>query len=674
MKKLGQNGRVIILFCIVLTIFLGYAMRLMFVQLVNGEEYLSKATQHSQRSVSVEAARGEIVDRYGRPLAVNRSCYNVIFDGAFMPKKSRNDIILELTEIFTAENVKWNESLPITRTEPYQFIEGSEKAAARVKKDLGLQNYATAQHVIDHLCESYDISEEYTNEQRRIVAGVRYEMEKSDFSAVNRYVFAEDVSMDIVTKVKENSTVLTGVDVAEGTIREYVGGNIAPHIIGTISKIYAEDFEGYEDMLSKGYTYESKIGRDGIEKAYESELKGKNGTRVIEFDEKGNVVSSVETVAPVPGNTVKMTIDSALQKVAYESLERQIKHLNETAPEGKGKEADAGAVVVVHVPTGEILAAVPYPSYNSNDYSALYNQLAADPLKPLFNRALNGVYAPGSTYKPSVATAGLAEGIITRNSNILCNRRYTYYSDYQPHCLSAHGQINVVTALSYSCNIFFYDTGRQLGIDTVNKYSSLYGLGQKTNLEIPTASGHLASPEYREKYNREWYPGDVLQASIGQSDNGVTPLQLAQYAATIARDGVRYESHLVKSVNSYGMDKVISETTPVVAAQIENKNDAFKVVKEGMLACARTGSARGWFANYPIDVAAKTGTPETSEFPNSVFISFAPVENSEIAVAVVIEKGWHGYTGAPVARDIYDYYFSSIKNAGNMQTEETLIS
>ncbi|SDN57430.1 penicillin-binding transpeptidase domain-containing protein [Acetanaerobacterium elongatum] len=672
MKPSSTIARTLVLFLFALLIFIAYSLRLMQLQLVEGADYRDQANKHTERSVSVTAARGEIVDRNGRPLAVNRSCYNIVFDGAFMPKKLQNDIIIKLTDIFTAAGVEWNETLPLTKgAGPYDFTPDSDKAVAKLKSDLGLQTYATPQHVIDEMMSRYSISNDYTPEQQRIIMGVRYEMQRLEFSAVTPYTFATDVNMDIITKIKENSIALPGVDIQEGTVREYLSEDIAPHIIGQIGPIYAEE---YADLKNKGYKLNDVVGKDGIEKAFEDQLRGKDGTNLMEFDNKGALLSTKQVEAPKPGNTVMLTMDSILQKVAQESLPRQIKHLNETAEEGKGKEANAGAVVAVDVKTGDVLAAATYPSYNINSFKKDYATLSKDGLFPLMNRAINGLYAAGSTFKPVVATAALAEGVITRSSHVTCNGVYTFFDDYQPRCLSAHGSINVITALEHSCNIFFYDTGRLTGIDTIDQYAALYGLGQKTGIEIPESIGQVASPDYCKKNNITWNAGDVLQASIGQSYTQVTPLQLAQYTATIARRGVRLESHIVKDILSYNLDQTVSETKPVVAATIEDKNNAFETVIDGMVACAKTGSASGSFGNYPIPVAAKTGTPESKQYPNSVFITFAPVDNPQIAIAVVIEKGWHGYTGAPVARDIYNAYFAEKQSTTALPKEETLLS
>ncbi len=672
MKPRSALIRTLSLFLVALVIFVTYGLRLMQLQLVQGDSFYAQTQKRTQRTVTVPAARGEIVDRNGRPLVVNRSCFNIVFDGATMPKKRQNEIILALTEIFTEEGEEWISNLPLAISgDSYAFTDASDSAIEAVKSNLGLQTYATAEHVMTELLDRYNISEEYTPAQQLTIAAVRYEMQRKEFSAVTPYTFAEDVSMDIVTKIKENSLTLTGVDVQESTVREYVSEDIAPHIIGRIGPIYAEE---YAELKEKGYGLNDIVGKEGIEKAFEDDLRGTAGTSIIEYDGSGAVINVTEVTPPQPGNTVMLTIDAGLQKVAQEALANQIAYLNEHHSEGKGKEADAGAVVVVDVATGDILAAATYPSYNINEYQRNYNALLEDSRKPLINRALTGRYAPGSTFKPMVATTALSEGIITRNSHVTCNHVYTFFNDYQPRCMSAHGSINVITAIAVSCNIFFYETGRLTGIDTIAEYAGKFGFGQNTGIELPEAVGQVASPALREKNNSKWYHGDILQASIGQSDTLATPLQLAQYVATIARRGVRLESHIVRSVYSYNLDKTIRETQPVVAATIEGKNNAFDTVIDGMVACVKSGSARYYLADYPESIGAKTGTPETINSLTSVFIAFTPVENSEIAVAVVIEKGGQGYTGAPVARDIFDAYYAQKREKAKISEEAVLLS
>jgi penicillin-binding protein 2 len=348
-----------------------------------------------------------------------------------------------------------------------------------------------------------------------------------------------------------------------------------------------------------------------------------------------------------------LTIDSRIQKAASDALKAQIDNLRQTAKEGQGKEADSGAVVAIDIKNSEVLAAVTFPSYDLTTYSADYAKNAADSLYPFLNRAFSGVYAPGSCFKPIVAVAGLAAGVITPASHVNCQRVYTFFPSYQPTCLSYHGQVTVVDALRASCNIFFYDTGRQLGIETMNRTANMLGLGVPAGIELGEATGTQTNPETAN-------PGDALQVAIGQLDNGFTPLQLANYAATLANNGELRNVRLVKAVSSYyDMQEHLQEFSTDVIGKMDAPHAVFETVKAGMVAATHDmrGTAYRYLGDYPYTVASKTGTPQTAEFPNSTFICYAPAEDPQIAVAVVIEKGWHGYTGAPVARAVLDAFF-----------------
>lgn len=668
-KKLIK--RIIALCCISVLVLGFYLFRFMLIQIVDGKDYQKLTQKLTVRNVAVKASRGEIVDRYGRPFAVNSMGFNIEFDYTFLPKTEQNKIIANLISLMKEQGEEWIDNLPLEYVSGnFVFSENEEDAISALKKHLRLQDYSTPDNVVDAMVKKYEI-EGFTKEQILEVSAVRYEMEVREFSITNPYVFAEDISVETVTRIKEAGVFLSGVDAVETSIRSYVTGSIAPHIIGNIGPIYKEE---YAELKKKGYKLSDYVGKSGIEKAYEDELKGTDGVKKIMIDSKGNVVSVTEVQPPQPGNTVQLTLDKNIQEVAAQALADKIASLNATAPAGEGKEADAGAAVAILVKSGEILAAVTNPSYPAEDYKKKYSEIANAPGSPLVNRAFDGQYTPGSTFKPLLSTAALNEGIIVEDSRVNCTGRYTFYGDYQPKCLSVHGHINVVSALQYSCNLFYYDTGRRLGIDLLHDYAVRLGFGSHTGLEIPEAIGQMTSKELREKNGGIWQNGDILQASIGQSDTLITPLQLANYVAAIADGGILRESHIVKSVNSYNMDYVIYETEPVIREDLRLNEGVVDVVKKGMYAASTIGTARAHFWNYPITVGSKTGTPETIDLPNSVFIAFAPVENPEIAVAVVIEKGWHGYTGAPVAKAIFNEYFFGSSEEEELVNENELLA
>ncbi len=624
-KEKTNKARIYFLVGLVVAAFALNCLRLMQFQVVQSAEFQELAEKNSTIKATVSAARGEIVDRYGRPLAVNKVGFNIVFDKAFMEEGTENAIIASLIELLQKSETDWIDTLPITKKEPYEFKESSSDSDVNnVKQTIGLNTYATAENCIDELIEKCEITG-YGQKMTRLIAGVRYEMLRSGFSLNNQYTFAEDVSSELVSKIKEQSHKYVGVDIVEEAIRSYVSEDIAPHIIGTIGPVYAEE---YAKLKKQGYKLNDVVGKSGIESAFESYLRGTDGTRRIVQNSQNEVIEVYDEVEAVPGNTIMLTIDKVFQKKVQDILEAQVKS------DGN----NSGALVVLDVKTGEVLACATYPTYDINDYTKKYSKLASDSKKPLLNRALFGEYRPGSTYKTSVATAGLSEGIIGRYSTVYCGGTYTYYSPtFNPGCLGYHGSISVVNALKVSCNIFFYDVGRRLGIDKINEYSHKLGLGVDTGLEIAHSNGALASPERSKQFGTEWYVGNVCQAAIGQSDNAVTPLQMASQAMTIANKGTRYETHIIKSIKSYNYETTIKETTPVVADKLENTNGAFDIVTDGMEAVSSRYSD---LTRFSFNVAMKTGTPqEGNGRENSMAIAFAPSENADIAIACAIEDG-----------------------------------
>ncbi len=678
MAKPKAKARYMVLSLLLVAVFLLYGVRLMEVQIVQGEDYRAKAERTSSKDVAIRATRGEIVDRYGRPLAVNRMGYNIIFDKAFMKADSENQTILTLIQTLTKSGEEWNDTLPLSRTAPYTFDTARPEEVASLKERLRLNVYATEQNVMDTLVERYKI-EGVTPDEARLIAGVRYEMELREYSLTVPFTFAEDVSIDTVLTIEENSIDLPGVDIQDMAIREYVDGTIAPHILGRIGPIYAEE---YAELKEKGYSYNDVVGKEGIEKVFEDYLRGEDGVRTIEQNARGDEITSSVREEPKPGNTVVLTIDKHLQQVAQNSLEARIKELQQTAKAGNGAESQAGAAVVLNVKTGEVLAMATYPSYNLNTFKTDYNNLVKDELQPLFNRATQGLYMPGSTFKPVVAIGGLEEGTVEPSSTVTCTRVYNFWESYPATCMGYHGATNVMKALQVSCNIYFYDVGRRLGIDNINKYAHQLGLGVKTGLELPEKAGVISNPQYRKelaennpKLDGTWYPGNVAQAAIGQLDTAVTPLQLAQMAATIANNGVRYNSRLVQSVMSNDYDQVIKNFESVVANDLNAKQSTMDAVRQGMLMASKPGgSASGTFGSYPIDIASKTGTPQAGKtVNNAAFVAFGPYENSEIAVSVVVEKGGSGYLVGPILKDIFDAYFFSKSDAQKPVVENTLL-
>ena len=670
MKHSIKVSRIVLLAVLLVGIMVAFSVRLLGMQVVDGASYVEMVEQGSVKTQQVSAARGEILDRFGRPFAVNHTQLDLSFDRAFLPYGEENRIILDLIDILQEDGLSWKDSLPISDTEPYTFLPDSEREIETLRNTLRLIPSATVEDAMYWLIEQYDLGE-YDPATQRLLAGVRYTMLQEGFSMEIPFTFAEDISIDTAGKIMERSEKFPGVDVVRTSVREYPSGQTAPHIVGQVGPIYAEE---YQQLREKGYSLNDVVGKSGIEAAFEEQLRGTDGERTILLDNKNNVVNVYESKPVVPGKTIVLTIDQQLQALAQDSLRRQIEWLQQNAPNDEGRDAEAGAVVVVSVKTGEVLVAANYPSYDVETFRNDYQSLLNDPLQPMFDRALRGTYSPGSIYKPSVAIGGLAQGVIDTSTEFYCGRVYTYFEDYQPTCMGFHQDINVMDALKVSCNIFFYELGRQLGIDTINDYSAQLGLGVPTGIEITEARGTLSSPESRAAHGLDWNPGDVIQSAIGQLDNAFSPLQLANYAATIANHGQRMKLTLVKSINDYTLENATYEHTPEVAQQVDAPAEAFDAVIEGMHRASSMpdGTAYRYFGDYPISVAAKTGTPQTKEYPNSTFMAFAPIEDPEIAICVVIEKGWHGSNSAQVAKDIFDAYFFG-QSAAEVQSQENVL-
>lgn len=659
MQKFRDKFRAIILVVIVLVSMALCGVRLMKIQIVDGEEYLEKSKQNTLGTQEIHAARGEIVDLKGIPIVKNKVGFNVIMERAFLPDdlQEENEIILRVAKLLEKDGVDWVENIPITKSIPYEYLPDRDRDI-KVMLDtdhLRLQSYATPQDCIDEIIKKYEISDRYNIKERRIIAGIRYEMLLRNFSLSNRYTFAEDVPIETVSKLKELSYNLPGVDIVEEAIREYAQGDILAHGIGTVGPIFAEE---YKELKNEGYKLNDTLGKSGIEKAMEKQLRGHNGTRQITIS-NGEVTSVKVTDEAVPGNTVQLTIDSEFQRKVQSILENHIKWLNENAAdETKGKEANAGAIAVLDVKTGAVLALVNYPTYDINDYINDYSEVASRENSPLINRAIDGLYRPGSTFKPVSATAALNEGIIKNNEEIYCGQFYTYYNDIRPKCTGFHRDIDVVHALQVSCNIFFYDVGRRTGIDLLQKYAAYYGLGENLGLEIGGSAGHIAGPQYFEQIGQNWTPGQVLQTAIGQSETAVTPLQMAVQAMTIANRGVRYQPYLVDSVHTYNMEEEIYKKQPVIASQIPINNDKmYDLIHQGMINAANLQYFPPEHAlnTLPGTAAIKTGTPQkTVTRTHSAFIGFYPAEDPEIAFAGMVELG---ESSKWMIRDIIEAYY-----------------
>lgn len=670
-----------------------YGLRLIFLQLVNGDDFKSQATNTTDYKFTVTAARGDIVDSRGERIATSVTGYNVVLNKLLMGDEDLDGMLQKIVELLRANGESWNDTLLISQPDAagnYTFTaeEGStrdQKALAAMKDNLGLQQYATANDVMEKLVEDYDLTS-YPLSWQRTLGGIHYEMQLQAFSNVNNFIMAENVSEATVATIKEHSLSLPGVEIVETSTRSYEQSTVLPHVLGRVGKITAEKWKVTDEngqttypLREKGYNMNDIIGISGLESAYEDELRGKDGVETITRNSDGVIVDTALTTVPEPGHTVQLTIDSRFQKAVDKALAENIDMINRVYNTGSMKAA-AGAAVVLDVKDGSVLAASNYPSFDQNLYATQYSEYSADESLPLFNRALQGLYTPGSTFKPAVAIAALDTGLINRYSTVNCTRVYTYYKDYRPKCTQhghGNGPIDVVNAIKWSCNIFFYDVGRRLTSDVYDAYAYKLGLGQRTGVEVSEATGHLTT-----KNDSNYMESLDIQAAIGQGNTVVTPVQLATYAATIANRGTRYRTHFVKAILDSNTGEVLQETQPEVMDVIEDKGETFDLIQQGMIGVSQTISA---LANYPYTIACKTGTPQRSEgyysgssyrhYTNTTMIAYGPTEDAQIAIGIVVEYGGGGARAGNLMADIFNAYFAmqdgTLNEDGTIGKQET---
>lgn len=678
MPKLGKIGRSAACILLVLAVFVVYELRLVQWQLVEGDKYEQLSLSSRTDTIEIEAARGEILDRDGNVLAGNRSSYNIVYDALDMDYDRRNATIIQVIDLLEERGETWRDRLPIVLAEDgtYQYKEDSESAIQTLQEALSLAEYATAEECMAELAQQYDC-QGYSKEDMRNVASVRYSMTQDGFSRTSPYVIAEDVSAETVGVISERSEEWPGIEIRVAVTRYYgEDGALAPHVVGYTGVITdtqyqqaVEDGTTYdaENNIS-GYKWSDTMGRSGIEAAFEEELRGQRGEETIYTDSSGGVESTAVTTAPEEGHTVQTTLDSDLQRVANLSLEKNIQGNIDA------RNCTSGAAVVLDVDTFGVLASSSYPTYDVNQLvesiagdGKYYNQLINDEDEPMVNLALNGVFTPGSVFKPVVALAALQEGQLSAATSVYCPGYYEL-ADLRLGCTCGGGNTwNVYGALAHSCNTFFSTVGYDLGISTLDPYAEYFGLGTTTGVELGEATGIMSNPqEYRENHGVEWTDGVTSQTAIGQADNMFTPIQLATMCATIANGGVRLQTHFLDKITDYTGETVLEEYEPVELYDAGLSGDVLGVVQAGMQMVATEGTASNVFANYPVSIAAKTGTAETSSVPdtdpdytepNLSFICYAPADDPEIAVAVMIEQGNTGNYAKNVAKDILDQYF-----------------
>lgn len=742
----------------VLLLFFGVLYNL---QIVNVDDYRRQATARIANQETVEAARGEITDRYGRVLVTNKTIYEVTLDKSTLGEEpQRNATLLKLLEICREDGVVWTDTLPISDTAPFVYTmdqtdsntrksfsklmetmgtswktaaaDGLELAAAmdsdgttsttqtggsslsealsqaaqyqwsRAESDglrretLGqaaqqetIVSGVSAQPLISKMREYFEVDPAVSDEEGRALVGVLYEMLlRTKNVSTSEYVFASDVDISFITKVKEAG--LAGVKIDTTTARSY-NTNYAAHLLGRVGSIYYDEWYAEDSYYrNNDYNMNDTVGKEGVEKAFEEYLRGEAGVRTTETNANGKVVSETwvpdengELQVPQPGNNVMLTIDERLQEVVETSLAQRVPGMTDQVQ---------GASAVVLDMTGGVLAMASYPTFDLSIYSdsAAYNQVAQDPLAPLYNRAIQGLYSPGSTFKMITGVAALQEGLTTPGEEIYDNGRFDYpdgekypYGDYHPACWyylqygGKHGWENMGEAIRDSCNIFFYTLGDRLGIDLLDEYASMFGLGQKTGIEITgEKTGRVAGPEASESLGQEWYDGLLLSAAIGQGTTECTPIQLANYIVTLVNGGNRYPVHLLKTVKTSDYSQVVKEYSAEPLDSINISEENLETVKEGMGLMASEGSVASYFKDLPVKVGAKTGTAQVGSSTaeaNAVFVCFAPYDDPEIAISIVVERGGSGTELGAIAADILSAYFGSENTNETVTTENTLL-
>ena len=658
-------------FCAFLVLFFAV---LYDAQVVHGSENRARSITSNTASETVTASRGIITDRNGKVLVSNRLAYTLVVDKSSFGKDEAalNDAIWQLIQLCQEQGVTWNDTLPMTTGSSPQLTSKSLTESFReYLDDNKLPTDGGSAEVLAAMRKLYKVDDSYTDAQARLIVGVRYELDGR-----SSYTFAEDVSTELLGRITDGK--YRGVTIKTAAARVY-NTKLAAHILGTVGAIWQEEWRsdestGYVGYADKGYNMNDLVGKDGVEKAFEEYLHGKDGKRLITTDENGKITGELYTREPQPGGTVALTIDIDLQQVVEDTLASTIQGMIDKDSNERG-----GAAAVIQVGTGEVLAMASYPTYDLETFNQDYDELVKDERLPMFNRATQGVYAPGSTFKLCTSVAALEEGIITPSTIIEDKGIYTYYVDPQPMCWiwrqahTTHGRINVSQAIVDSCNYFYYEVGRLTGIKKLDEYATAFGLGQSTGIEIGDVSGVLASPEWAEAHDREWTDGQTITAAIGQSYNLFTPLQLANYVATLVSGGEHYEAHLLKNVKYYDNSRVIDVYDKGPLNDLNISDSTMAAVTKGMHDLTYD-SLRSAFSRCVVEAGAKTGSAQVgTDIANGTFVAYAPYDDPEIAIAIVVEKGGSGSLLANAAVDIINAWFTRDGTGATAAGEDALM-
>lgn len=661
-------------------------VQLFNLQIVQGEEYRNESNTKLTRETVLEAARGSILDRTGNTLAGTTMGFSLELYKTKVDTDTLYASILNMVNVLEANGDRYVDSFPIS-INPFGFNFSDEASLQKWKQNNKIDEAASAEECFYFFKNKYKINNDSIEETRKIIAIV-YEIKTKGYSTTKSIEVASNISSASVQVFEERSNDFPGLAVVKVPIRNYTKGNLASHIIGYIGKIDEKTYKEKKDT----YARDDYIGKSGIESVFEDYLRGEDGTGQIDMDVDGSQTGEYISKEAVAGSDVVLTIDSNLQAVAETALKNNIEKIR-NGGFSQRYDAKGGSVVVTNVKTGEILALANYPDYSP---SIMYNGLTTTQWseyrenQALYNRAISGSWAPGSTFKMVTAIAALETGVVTRTERI--NDTGVYPLWHNPVCWywteyhRGHGPVNVSDAIKKSCNFYFYEVGRRMGIDNLAKYARYFGLGEKTGIELPSeTSGELASRENSEAKGEKWQTGNILSAVIGQSDNDFSPLQMARYISILANGGNRIDLTIVKSilradgteVSKTEIEEFVDNklgVTQTNAEDLQINPDNLKEVLEGMRSVAMEagGTAHNIFRNFNIEVGGKTGTAETATSDVTAwFTGFAPFDDPEIAVVVMVENGGHGNYTAEVVRDIIAEYFGM--NSNTVEEEASAI-
>lgn len=648
-------------------------VQLFNLQIVNGKEYRETSNTRLSRETVIKAARGSIKDRTGNLLVTTKMGFNIELYKTKINTTTLNKTILNTIKILENNNDKYINNLPIL-IEPFKFTIDDEESQVNWKKENDIKEDATPEQCFYELKEKYKIEQDNILEAYKIMV-VRYEISRNGYSSIRPVTIAKDVSRESAVKLGEQSIYFPGISATNEPMVSYPSGSLASHILGYVGNITETELDGREDT----YGINDVIGKVGIQYVFEEYLRGKDGIKQLDMSVDGTITDEYITQEAVAGSDVILTIDANLQAATEKALANNIKKIA-SGGFSKRSDAKAGAAVVMNVKTGEILAMASYPDYEPELFVNGISQKKLDEYNKgdnIFNRAISGVYAPGSTFKMITAIAGLETGVITPTEKI--NDIGVYKKAHEPACWiwnsygMSHGWLNVTEAITHSCNYFFYEVGYRATIDNIAKYAKYYGLGEKTNVELPMEEkGIVATRDKAKERGDEWQIGETLSAAIGQSYNSYTPIQMAKYISMLANGGEPIDVTIVKSINDVNGNQVSKEDiTKFANAKLgltKEKKENLNIKKENIDAILKGmkgvtseegGTAYSTFANFNIELGGKTGSAQTDVQGkiNGWFVGFAPYEEPEIAVVVLVENAGSGSYTAEVARDILQEYF-----------------